>query len=142
MSEIIFILIILYIAYAIKASCDENKETGLGSLGSKEESSKTKESVEVVKKEQPAPKKTKPVAEKVMPLSDGKKIPSGNLRNPETGEEAKMANSYRMSKRWIKDALVTEGLLDKVYKPAEVDEAKKIEINLAFEKILQMDKYK
>ncbi|KAF3981105.1 MAG: hypothetical protein HFP81_08490 [Methylococcales symbiont of Hymedesmia sp. n. MRB-2018] len=142
MSEIIFILIILYIAYVIKTSCNENKETGLSFLGSKEEVSETKESIEVVKKEQPAPKKIKPVADKVMPLSDGKKIPSGNLRNPETGEEAKMANSYRMSKRWIKDALVAEGLLDKVYKPAEVDEAKKIEINLAFEKLLQMDKYK
>ena len=102
----------------------------------------------VVKKAEPAPKKAKPVvkkakpaAKKAEPLSDGEKMPSGNLRNPETGEEAKMANSYRMSKLWVKEALVSEGLLEKVYKTAEIDDAKKIEINLAFEQLLKIDKY-
>ena len=64
------------------------------------------------------------------------------MRNPETNEQVKMANSYRMSKRWVKEALVAEGLLDKIYKATEIDDGKKIEINLAFEQLLQLGKYK
>jgi hypothetical protein len=152
MSEIIFVLIILYVVYVIKVSCNEKKETGLDLLGSAEEAvSKTEENSVEVQKPKPSPKKAAPVAKKATPapaakkaevLSDGKKIPGGSLRNPETGEETKMANSYRMSKRWIKEALVTEGLLGAVYKTSEVDDAKKVEINLAFEKLMKIDKYK
>ncbi len=144
MSELIFVVIILYVVYVIKKSCSENKETGLDFLVSEEPVSKTKASAPAPVKavEKPAPKKPEPVAEPVQALSDGKKTPVGSLRNPETGEEDKIANSYRMTKRWIKDALVTEGFLDKVYKSSEIDDAKKIEINLAFEKLLLVGKYK
>jgi hypothetical protein len=40
-----------------------------------------------------------------------------------TGEEARVAGNYRMVKRWIKEALVEEGLLGKIYKNNELDEA-------------------
>ncbi len=146
MSELIFVLIVLYVAYVIKKSCNEEKETGLDFLTNEVPVSKAKASTPapVKKEEKPAAKKEKPVAKPkpAQTLSDGKKIPSGNVRNPETGVEDKIANSYRMCKRWIKEALVTEGLLDKVYKTSEIDDAKKIEINLAIEKLLQLDKYK
>lgn len=148
MSEIIFILIILYAVYVIKKSCSEKKETGLDFLVSDVPASQAKASTAAPAKkaEKPAAKKVKEKpAAKAKPaqaLSDGKKIPQGSLRNPETGVEDKIANSYRMCKRWIKEALVTEGLLDKVYKSSEVDDAKKIEINLAIEKLLQLDKYR
>jgi len=148
MSELIFVLIVLYVAYVIKKSCNEEKETGLDFLTNEVPVSKAKASTPapVKKEEKPAPKKAKdkPVAKAkpVQTLSDGKKIPMGNLRNPETGVEDKIANSYRMCKRWIKEALVTEGLLDKVYKTSEIDDDKKIEINLAIEKLLLLGKYR
>lgn len=154
MYEIIFILIILYGAYVIKKSCNEKRETGLDFLlSSEDEVSGTTETSVAVQQSVPVTAVVEPVAEPeavaeaepepvVEALSDGKKIPSGNLRNPETNEQVKMANSYRMSKRWVKEALVAEGLLDKIYKATEIDDGKKIEINLAFEQLLQLDKYK
>lgn len=78
------------------------------------------------------------VASKTKSKSD---LPSGSVRNPETGEVVKVASSYRMTKRWIKDALVTEGLLDKVYKVSEIDEAATIKINQALDKFKVMDKF-
>jgi hypothetical protein len=38
------------------------------------------------------------------------------LKDPKTGDIATNYNNYRLTKRWIKEALVAEGLLDKIYK--------------------------
>jgi len=43
------------------------------------------------------------------------------IRNPKTGEVASLASNYRFMKRWVKEALVDEGLLDKIYKNNELD---------------------
>ena len=43
------------------------------------------------------------------------------LKNPVTGEIATSYANYRFAKRWIKEALVTEGLVEKVYKNNELD---------------------
>lgn len=43
-----------------------------------------------------------------------------HLRNPATGEIAPIPNHYRFAKKWIKEALVTEGLLERIYKPGEL----------------------
>ncbi len=64
------------------------------------------------------------------------------MTHPETGEEAKVSNNYRMTKRWVKEALVTEGLLDKVYKNTELDAPAKIKVARALSIIKAMDKYK
>ncbi len=69
-------------------------------------------------------------------------VPSGSLRNPDTGDVDKIASSYRMTKRWIKEALVTEGLLPKVYKTAELDDATKEKVKKAVDKLAKMDKYR
>lgn len=44
------------------------------------------------------------------------------LRDPVTGESAAMPTNYRFAKRWIKEAMVREGLLDRVYKNTELQE--------------------
>lgn len=64
------------------------------------------------------------------------------MKNPSTGEEARVAGNYRMVKRWIKEALVEEGLLGKIYKNNELDEAAKVVIAEALSIIKAMDKYK
>jgi len=64
------------------------------------------------------------------------------MTHPETGEEAKVTNNYRMTKRWVKEALITEGLLEKIYKNTELDAPAKIKVSQALSIIKAMDKYK
>ncbi|MGR9101032.1 MAG: hypothetical protein ACU826_10740, partial [Gammaproteobacteria bacterium] len=45
------------------------------------------------------------------------------LKNPATGETASVPTNYRFAKRWIKEAMVSEGLLDKIYKNNELEGA-------------------
>lgn len=47
--------------------------------------------------------------------------PINTLRNPITGEISKTNASYSFTKRWIKEALVSEGLLDKIYTNNELN---------------------
>lgn len=66
---------------------------------------------------------------------------SDSLKNPKTGEVAKIPASYAFAKRWIKDALVEEGLLDKVYKNNELDDAANAKIQTALQQLKSLDKY-
>ncbi|NJA05672.1 MULTISPECIES: hypothetical protein [Methylomonas] len=65
-----------------------------------------------------------------------------SVKNPKTGEVAKISGNYAFAKRWIKDALVEEGLLDKVYKNNELDEAATTKIQAALQQLAAMDKYR
>jgi hypothetical protein len=73
-------------------------------------------------------------------LSDTAEI--DNLKNPATGEIIRVPANYTFAKRWIKDALVAEGLLDKVYKSNELDDAAQVKIHQALEQLKALDKYK
>ena len=64
-----------------------------------------------------------------------------NLRNPVTGEISPMPGNYRFAKKWIKEALVEEGLLPKVYKNSELTEALNLKAKEAIEKIKHLEKY-
>ena len=102
---------------------------------------KSAEPVQVVAAEQaatatPPPAEQKPTAK--TPPAAGK----GELRNPKTGEVSKVPSNYRFSKRWIKDAMVEEGLLEKVYKNNELDEAVEEKIKAALLKLEALEKYK
>lgn len=64
------------------------------------------------------------------------------LKNPETGEVATSYANYRFTKRWIKDALVAEGLLEKVYKNNELNDETEAAIKTAIVKLEKLKKYK
>jgi hypothetical protein len=64
------------------------------------------------------------------------------VKNPLTGEVSKIPNNYRFGKRWIKEALVAEGLLDQVYKNNEINEAVNAKVQVAMMSLKNMDKYK
>ncbi len=148
MAEILFILVTVYTVYVVHSAFSKNQEkkTEPASLKPdkpkvekptvKEEKIKpvVKPKVET-KKQKPAPKKAKTSAKKELT------VPEGSLRNPETGEIDKIANSYRMLKRWMKEALVEEKLLDKIYKTNQLDDASKKKIEKALVKMKKMDKY-
>lgn len=75
------------------------------------------------------------------------KTPSDNLgkislKNPLTGDIAAPYSNYRFTKRWLKDALVTEGLLEKVYKNTELDAAIEAKIKAAVTELEAMDSYR
>lgn len=146
MSETLFILTIIFVAYVVYVAVDEHKAT------SKSASQKVKPEVQKVDTEQQVPevvtknikstiiksatiKKSTPAATAVNTVKKG-------LRDPKTGEVATTYSNYRFTKRWIKDALVTEGLLDKVYKNNELDAAIEATIKDAIVKLEAMDKYK
>ena len=64
------------------------------------------------------------------------------LLDPTTGEVTTSYNNYRFTKRWIKDALVSEGLLTKVYKNNELEPAIEATIKAAIVKLEGLEKYK
>jgi len=68
--------------------------------------------------------------------------PSAGLKDPKTGEVTTAYSNYRFTKRWIKDALVAEGLLEKVYTANELNAATDGKIKTAIAKLEAMDKYK
>jgi hypothetical protein len=63
------------------------------------------------------------------------------LRNPATGETAPVPNNYRFAKKWIKEALVTEGLLERVYAINELDAAVSERVKAALLEFRQLVKY-
>ena len=63
------------------------------------------------------------------------------LRNPETGEVTPVPANYRFAKKWIKDALVSENLLDRVYKPNELDADAAAKVKAAIDKLRAIPKY-
>ncbi len=62
-------------------------------------------------------------------------------RNPETGETSAVPTNYRFAKRWLKRALVTEGLLDRVYTSSELDDKASKKVNIALKKFKEIKKY-
>jgi len=148
MAEVLFVLLIVYVVYVVQSAvCKKDTKQEAPPEVKPTVVAKTVEKPEqkvVVEKVKPAAKKVAKPTKKVTAVKPKAKAKpaSGNLRNPETGDVDKIASSYRMTKRWIKEALVAEGLLPKIYKTAELDDAAKVKINKALVKLAKMDKYK
>ncbi|MEN9681528.1 MAG: hypothetical protein RLZZ627_1421, partial [Pseudomonadota bacterium] len=96
-------------------------------------------------KKAPAPAKAaspKPAAKpKAAKAAEGKVVLAEDLKNPETGEVTPVPANYRFAKKWIKDALVEEKLLDRVYKPNELDDATSAKVKDAIDKLRSLKKY-
>jgi hypothetical protein len=149
MSEALFILTTIFVAYVVYKTVNEQKATPKFS----EPKAKPKAPKAVTDQLRPEivfekvkPTKIKPATiKKTTPLTtnqDAVKIIKKGLRDPKTGEVATTYSNYRFTKRWIKDALVAEGLLEKVYKNNELDSATEATIKDAIVKLEAIDKYK
>ena len=64
------------------------------------------------------------------------------LRNPLTGETAAVPTNYRFAKKWIKEALVTEGLLDRIYGNRDLDAAAGAKVKAALIAFRALEKYR
>lgn len=150
MAEVLFILTTVFVAYVVfvVVECEKRKKeeanqkakpaTSKPVAAGKVESAVKAEPA--AKKPAPPEKKPAPAAAKPQPASAAGSLPD-TLKNPETGEEVKVPNNYRFTKRWIKEALVAEGLLDKIYKNNELDEEATAKIKAAMDRLKMMDKY-
>ena len=161
MLEVFLILIVIYIAYIVYTDVDddqqENKPVKINIASTKPavvtSSSKAKVPKSPAAKPQAVVTSAKPGKTKAKPAKSAKakvyktaapkfELRTVEMKNPKTGEQAKVANNYRMVKRWIKEALVEEGLLEKIYKTNEMDDAAKAKVAEALSIIKAMDKYK
>lgn len=63
------------------------------------------------------------------------------LRNPRTGETAAIPTNYRFAKKWIKEAMVEEGLLDRVYANSDLDGGAREKVRTALKQFRTLAKY-
>ncbi len=137
----IFILVTAYVAYVVYTTTNQDKKNKAQVSPKPVPLVPTAKTVVKKVEKKDVVKKVKTTAKKAAQAVVPTKMPGGSVRNPATGEVARMANSYRMCKRWIKEALVAEGFLEKVYKTNELDDATKVKINNALQKLMAMDSY-
>jgi hypothetical protein len=95
----------------------------------------------VAKAPEPKPTPAKPAAAPAPPVAMEATKLTDEFRNPATGEVSPVPANYRFAKKWIKDALVSEKLLDRVYKPNELDDAASKKVKEAIEKLRAIKKY-
>jgi hypothetical protein len=150
MTEVLFILTTVFVAYVVYVIVNESKPNA-----------KKPTQVEPQVTEQPAakpeavaievaPEKKSAVSKKTTPANTPKVTKAAapaaaskkGLKDPSTGEVATTYSNYRFTKRWIKDALVAEGLLDKVYKNNELDAEVESKIKQAIAKLEEIEKYR
>ncbi len=162
MTEGLFILTTIFVAYVVYVIIGDSKDKAAKAKAASAPAKKPKPSA--AKPKATKPSSTKPAAKSsaAKPAATKKASPSktassskpkptaaktavsdvNELRNPKTDEVSSIAANYRFMKRWIKDALVSEGLLDTVYKNNDIDAAADAKIKAAMEKIKALDKYK
>lgn len=166
MTEGLFLITTLFVAYVIYVIVNEKKTEAASTKPvaaasspkpqaaqeAQEAQSETVKAVEVKEKtatsktaskpattKKPAPSAPKEtVAPKAEPLAE-----KGNgLKDPKSGEIVKTYTNYRFTKRWIKEALVAEKLVDKIYKNDELNPEIEDKIKAGIAKLETMKKYK
>jgi hypothetical protein len=165
MTELMLILAVIFVAYVMYGAKEEPQTTSHSPInpakpdkpvpvaavkpGTSQSISKTEKvpankPVAAAKTAKPAPAiQSKPATANkaksaIVPQNSGKQ----GLKDPKTGDISTNYNHYRFTKRWIKEALVAEGLLDKVYKNDELNADIETKIKSAVVKLEAIDKYR
>ncbi|WP_411727076.1 hypothetical protein [Methyloglobulus sp.] len=152
MTEGLFVLTTLFVAYVIYVIVNE-KKTGGTTTKSAVAATQSKQQADAVEKPKTAAVKAKPADTKAAtvkpeaakktadaPVAPGT-IKGSGLKDPKTGEVATAYSNYRFTKRWIKDALVAEKLVEKVFKNDELNADVEAKIKAAIIKLEGMKKY-
>ncbi len=144
MAEVLFILTTIFVAYVVfvVVECEKRKKEGVKQAAKPEvvKPVTTAKAEPVTKVQVPAAKKPAAAAPAAKPAKVTAPL-SDSVKNPKTGEVSKIPNNYRFAKRWIKEALVSEGLLDRIYKNNEIDDAATAKIEAAIDQLRAMAKY-
>ncbi len=130
MSTVLIVLIAILIAYIIYMLANASGE--IPSFGP------PKTEADVPKK----PAKAKPKTPAASASAKESKTVASGFKHPETGETAANPTNYRFAKRWIKDALVSDGLLDRRYSNNELNKSGVSKrVKKALEQFKAMEKY-
>jgi len=170
MTEGLFILTTIFVAYVVYVIIGEQKTTTKSKasaikpevraaaeqpkpiatvakenpVSAKTVTPKTEASIIAAPKENVKPAVTKSTS--VKPATTKKTatsaVKSAGLKDPKTGDIATTYSNYRFTKRWIKEALVTEGFLEKVYTNNELNAETDAKIKEAIGKLEAIDTYK
>ncbi len=143
MSEVLFILTTVFVAYVVFSVVNDGKKKT-----QKEDQVKNPvpTSTPIAEIKVAIPKESSTNTQKIKPVTNTTNqstldLKQGNIRNPETGETAKIPNNYHFNKRWIKEALVKEGLLNKIYKDNEMNDKTNAKIKQALADLQAIEKY-
>jgi len=139
MTEVLFILTVIFVAYVLCVVVND-KAVVKPTMPEAKPKKQVVASIEPIPQAEPRPEiiKLHPIEKSIPAKQTHKKA----LKDPKTGDIATTYSNYRFTKRWIKEALVTEGLLEKVYKNNELNADVEIAIKAAIAKLETMDKYK
>lgn len=146
MTEVLFVLTTIFAAYVVYVTVNDAKEqakTGAAKTPAETPAepiaaaTPAPEASSAPLTPTPTPAPTPAASKKIAPKALAKK----GLRDPNTGDVTTAYTNYRFTKRWIKDALVAEGLLDKVYKNNELDAEIEAAIKAALVKLESIEKY-
>jgi len=145
MTEGLFILTVIFAAYVVYQVMNDKKAAASEAKPAPAPAPKpqpaAKQEAAPAAKPAPAPKPAA-VAASVPPAPTPEAAPKAGLKNPATGEVTAAFTNYRFAKRWIKEALVSEGLLDKIYKNNELDADAEAKIKDAVAKLEAIPKYR
>ncbi|MGH8549285.1 MAG: hypothetical protein ACRERU_11940 [Methylococcales bacterium] len=148
MQILLFVLTAVLVGYVVYTFCSSNAGQAPSQAPDTEPDALEKpapaKKPEPREKRKPSAKSVEPSAAQQEPVveSAGSREPAPtHYRNPETGDTAAVPTNYRFAKKWIKDALVAEGLLDKVYKPNELDGDTSPKVKAALDKFKDIKKY-
>jgi hypothetical protein len=147
MTEVLFVLTVIYVAYVLYV-VNSNKKAIVKSITPATEPEKPAVSVEQspiepVPKKKPAKTLNTEIPKPVKSTTTKKPVATKKgLKDPKTGDIATTYNNYRFTKRWIKEALVAEGLVEKVYKNNELNADIETRIKDAIAKLETMEQYK
>lgn len=148
MSEALFILTTTYIAYVVFVVTEGEKNASRHHPKREKAVNQTFDVIADAPVEsmtsaaaptiEPVAAEPAPIVATVKPQMATKNTQS--VRNPKTGEISKVT-SYPFTKRWIKEALVREGLLEKIYTNAELNDTLNVKIKQALETLKEMPGY-
>lgn len=140
MTEIFFVLTVIYAAYVIFVSVTDKEKPHV--IDDSAAAMFSVREVPIVKPLIPESIKTKPLEKPVSTAKVTKDVSKkAALKNPQSGEIVTSYGNYRFMKRWIKEALVAEDLLEKVYKNNELTDEVEIKIKEALTKLEEIERY-
>lgn len=142
MTEILFGLTVLFVGYVIYEVFKTVSRPAPVSQTHlvTEPAPATGETAQTVVAEETAVEQAEPTAEEEEKEEGGEEKAS-LLRNPATGETSAVPTNYRFAKKWIKEAMVAEGLLDRVYKNSELSDEVAHKVKEALDRFKELPKY-
>ena len=142
MTEIIYVLLVGYAGYVIYTAMSDESVTKKSEKPSAAAFTAPPPLIPNIESKLLVKPETISKVEKTDDQSSKTTTAKKGLKNPKTGEITSSYANYRVMKRWIKDALVSEGLLDKIYKNNELTPDIEAKIKNAIIQLEQNETYR